>query len=119
MKETINLEPIYPRMPYLPLSHQVIQITTTQALRQPALNPNTPMIRFPDVRLPFNTTTRPRQTLDIVLGRTFTGWRLIEEAANLESLYSLRQYLVPGHLMILLTTTKALDLATARPAALL
>lgn len=68
MKETINLEPIYPRMPYLPPSHLVIQITTTQALRQPALNPNMPMLRFPNIRLPFQTTTRPRKAFDIALG---------------------------------------------------
>lgn len=43
----------------------------------------------------------------------------MKETANLESLHSLRQYLVPRHLMVLLTTTKALDLATAPPAALI
>jgi hypothetical protein len=58
MKETINLEPIYPRLPYLPLSHLVIKITTTQALRQPALKPDMPMITFLDIRLPFQITTR-------------------------------------------------------------
>ena len=69
MKETINLEPIYPRLPYLPLSHLVIQITTTQTLRQPALNPNMPTLSFLHIRLPFQTTTRPRQAFDIVLGK--------------------------------------------------
>ena len=40
MKEAIKLGTIYSRLPYLPLIHLVIQITTTKALKQPAVNLN-------------------------------------------------------------------------------